>query len=114
MSRADGVRLAEPGESTRRAFLDDKFDLAQAEVVAYFIKESSYVGVQSTRRPLDDVLSKTVYALVDDVIVLRMLVEDTPINIARRYLKGSSSADMGRALEATRPKKKRRQLRYGS
>ena len=36
-----GLRLAEPGEFTRRAFLNDKLDLAQAEAVADLIDAST-------------------------------------------------------------------------
>ena len=36
-----GARLAEPGEFTRRSFLNDKIDLAQAEAVADLIGEQS-------------------------------------------------------------------------
>ena len=39
--REQGLRLAEPGEFTRRAFLNDKLDLAQAEAVADLIDAST-------------------------------------------------------------------------
>lgn len=75
--RAHGVRLAEPGEFTRRAFLNDKLDLAQAEAVADLIEASTEAAVRSAGRSLDGAFSRDIRALVDDVIGLRMLVEAT-------------------------------------
>ncbi|RKP58641.1 tRNA uridine-5-carboxymethylaminomethyl(34) synthesis GTPase MnmE [Pararobbsia silviterrae] len=75
--RAIGVRLAEPGEFTRRAFLNDKLDLAQAEAVADLIEASTEAAARSAGRSLDGAFSRLVHALVDDVINLRMLVEAT-------------------------------------
>ncbi|GAB7534393.1 tRNA uridine-5-carboxymethylaminomethyl(34) synthesis GTPase MnmE [Burkholderia sp. 22PA0099] len=75
--REHGLRLAEPGEFTRRAFLNDKLDLAQAEAVADLIEASTEAAVRSAGRSLDGVFSREIHALVDDVIGLRMLVEAT-------------------------------------
>jgi tRNA modification GTPase len=72
-----GVRLAEPGEFTRRAFLNDKLDLAQAEAVADLIDASTEQAARSAGRSLSGVFSQAVHALVDGLITLRMLVEAT-------------------------------------
>src|SRR6202044_1443488 len=72
-----GVRLAEPGEFTRRAFLNDKLDLAQAEAVADLIEASTEAAARSAGRSLDGAFSREIHALVEDVITLRMLVEAT-------------------------------------
>lgn len=72
-----GLRVAEPGEFTRRAFLNDKLDLAQAEAVADLIEASTEAAARSAARSLDGVFSQTVHALVERVIHLRMLVEAT-------------------------------------
>ncbi|MDE1181367.1 tRNA uridine-5-carboxymethylaminomethyl(34) synthesis GTPase MnmE [Paraburkholderia sp.] len=72
-----GVRLAEPGEFTRRAFLNDKLDLAQAEAVADLIEASTEAAVRSAGRSLDGAFSRDIHALVEEVITLRMLVEAT-------------------------------------
>jgi tRNA modification GTPase len=77
VGRAIGVRLAEPGEFTRRAFLNDKLDLAQAEAVADLIEASTEAAARSAGRSLDGAFSKLVHALVENVINLRMLVEAT-------------------------------------
>ncbi|MEJ0004758.1 MAG: tRNA uridine-5-carboxymethylaminomethyl(34) synthesis GTPase MnmE [Pararobbsia sp.] len=77
VGRPIGLRLAEPGEFTRRAFLNDKVDLAQAEAIADLIEASTEAAARSAARSLDGVFSRRVHALVDDVINLRMLVEAT-------------------------------------
>ncbi|WGS41974.1 tRNA uridine-5-carboxymethylaminomethyl(34) synthesis GTPase MnmE [Burkholderia sp. JSH-S8] len=75
--RGVGLRLAEPGEFTRRAFLNDKLDLAQAEAVADLIEASTEAAARSAGRSLDGAFSRQIHVLVDDVITLRMLVEAT-------------------------------------
>src|SRR5476649_940516 len=72
-----GLRLAEPGEFTRRAYLNDKLDLAQAEAVADLIDASTEAAAKSASQSLSGAFSKTVNALVDGVTGLRMLVEVT-------------------------------------
>jgi len=72
-----GARLAEPGEFTRRAFLNDKLDLAQAEAVADLIDASTARAARSASRSLDGAFSREVHALVDALVELRMLVEAT-------------------------------------
>lgn len=72
-----GLRLAQPGEFTHRAFLNDKLDLAQAEAVADLIEASTEAAAKSASESLSGVFSKTIHALVDKVIHLRMLVEAT-------------------------------------
>ena len=75
--QAFGLRLAVPGEFTRRAFLNDKLDLAQAEAVADLIEASTEAAARSAGRSLDGAFSADIHALVDEVIALRMLVEAT-------------------------------------
>lgn len=70
-----GARLAAPGEFTRRAFLNDKLDLAQAEAVADLIEASSEEAAKSAMRSLSGDFSKRVHGLVEGLINLRMLVE---------------------------------------
>jgi tRNA modification GTPase len=74
---AIGLRLAEPGEFTRRAFMNDKLDLAQAEAVADLIEASTEAAARSASRSLSGVFSKTIQDLVEKLIQLRMLVEAT-------------------------------------
>ncbi|MDR5803448.1 tRNA uridine-5-carboxymethylaminomethyl(34) synthesis GTPase MnmE [Caballeronia sp. LZ001] len=77
VGREFGLRLAEPGEFTRRAFLNDKLDLAQAEAVADLIEASTEAAARSAGRSLEGAFSREIHALVEDVINLRMLVEAT-------------------------------------
>jgi tRNA modification GTPase len=72
-----GLRLAEPGEFTQRAFLNDKLDLAQAEAVADLIDASTEQAARSATRSLSGEFSAAVHALVDRLIELRTLVEAT-------------------------------------
>jgi tRNA modification GTPase len=72
-----GLRIAEPGEFTRRAFLNDKLDLAQAEAVADLIDASTGQAARSASRSLSGAFSRAVHAVVDQLIDLRMLVEAT-------------------------------------
>eukprot|EP01034_Spumella_vulgaris_P030612 gene30612-37855_t len=75
--QALGLRLAEPGEFTRRAYLNDKLDLAQAEAVADLIDASTEAAAKSASQSLSGAFSKTIHALVERVTNLRMLVEAT-------------------------------------
>lgn len=70
-----GARLAEPGEFTRRAYLNDKLDLAQAEAVADLIEASTQQAAQSAMRSLKGEFSEHIHALRDRLINLRMYVE---------------------------------------
>jgi tRNA modification GTPase len=70
-----GARLAEPGEYTRRAFLNGRVDLAQAEAVADLIDASSKEAARSALRSLSGEFSRGVAALVAALVELRALTE---------------------------------------
>lgn len=72
-----GVRLAEPGEFTQRAFLNDKLDLAQAEAVSDLIDASTDRAARSAARSLAGEFSRRINALSTELTELRMLVEAT-------------------------------------
>ena len=72
-----GLRLAEPGEFTERAFLNDKLDLAQAEAVADLIDASTETAARSAARSLTGAFSAEVSDLAERIVQLRMLVEAT-------------------------------------
>ena len=72
-----GLRLAEPGEFTERAFLNDKLDLAQAEAVADLIDASTEAAARSAARSLSGAFSNEVTDLAQRIVQLRMLVEAT-------------------------------------
>ncbi len=71
------LRLAEPGEFTRRAYLNDKLDLAQAEAVADLIDAQTVAAARSAAASLRGAFSDRIHALVEQLIALRMLVEAT-------------------------------------
>jgi tRNA modification GTPase len=70
-----GARLAQPGEFTRRAFLNDKLDLAQAESVADLIDANTGEAARSAMRSISGEFSAEINYLVDELTYLRMLVE---------------------------------------
>ncbi|MBI3523769.1 MAG: tRNA uridine-5-carboxymethylaminomethyl(34) synthesis GTPase MnmE [Betaproteobacteria bacterium] len=72
-----GARLAEPGEFTRRAYLNGKLDLAQAEAVADLIDASTAQAARSALRSLSGEFSLAVHGLVARLVELRMLIEAT-------------------------------------
>ena len=72
-----GARMAEPGEFTKRAFLNNKLDLAQAESVADLIDASSQSAARMALRSLKGAFSNHIHELVEALITLRMLVEAT-------------------------------------
>ena len=72
-----GLRLAQPGEFTQRAFLNNKLDLAQAEAVADLIDASTEAAARGASRSLAGAFSSEIHQLRDALIHLRMLVEAT-------------------------------------
>ena len=72
-----GLRVAQPGEFTERAFLNDKIDLAQAEAIADLIDASTETAARSASRSLTGAFSAEIHGLRDALIHLRMLVEAT-------------------------------------
>ncbi len=75
--RTIGLRIAEPGEFTQRAFLNDRLDLAQAEAVADLIDATTEVAARAAVRSLAGEFSRRAHALTSALIELRMLVEAT-------------------------------------
>ena len=71
------VRMAQAGEFTERAFLNDKMDLAQAEAVADLIEASTEAAAKSAVKSLSGEFSSKIHDLVKQVVHLRMLVEAT-------------------------------------
>ncbi|NQZ31153.1 MAG: tRNA uridine-5-carboxymethylaminomethyl(34) synthesis GTPase MnmE [Oceanospirillaceae bacterium] len=73
--QALGCRLANPGEFSERAFLNDKMDLAQAEAIADLIDSSSKQAAKCALRSLQGEFSKRIYELVEGLTNLRIYVE---------------------------------------
>ncbi len=72
---ANGARLAQPGEFTKRAFLNGRIDLSQAEAVADLIKSQSELGRKSSLIQLQGSLSKKINDLMDKLIRICSLIE---------------------------------------
>ena len=75
--RLPQLRLAQPGEFTERAFLNDKIDLAQAEAIADLIDASTETAARSAARSMSGEFSQAINTLLEQLIQLRMLVEAT-------------------------------------
>lgn len=96
--RNQELRHAEPGEFTRRAFLNERLDLAQAEAVADLIDASSEAAARSAMASLSGQFSTHVNALADRIVHLRMLVEATldfpeeEIDFLEKYQAGATLA----------------------
>ena len=94
-----GARAAEPGEFTRRAVLNGKLDLLQAEAVNDLIRAESTAGAVLALRQLDGGLSQRIAGLREQILELEALVayeidfpeeDDGPVDPAR----------IGRAIDA--------------
>ena len=77
VGRPYGMRLANAGEFTLRAFLNDKIDLAQAEAIADLINANSGAAAKAAAASLSGVFSEQINALTEELITLRVLVEAT-------------------------------------
>jgi tRNA modification GTPase len=96
-----GARQAQPGEFTRRAYLNDKIDLAQAESVADLIDAATAEAARSALRSLQGAFSRRIEELLDALIELRTLVEaalDFPDEDVE-FIKQSDGADRLVALQ---------------
>lgn len=70
-----GARQAEPGEFTKRAFLNGKMDLAQAEAVIDILNASTVQAAKSAMRSLSGEFSKLIHILLNELTELRVYVE---------------------------------------
>jgi tRNA modification GTPase len=95
-----GVRLAEPGEFTRRAFLNGKLDLAQAEAVADIINARSDAALRGARNQLDGILSAKISELRDSLVDISSLVE-LELDFAEEDLEFVSTEELLGKIENT-------------
>lgn len=72
-----GLVIAEPGEFSLRAYLNNKIDLAQAEAIADLIDAQSEAGVRGAARSLQGAFSADINNLIEEITQLRILVEST-------------------------------------
>jgi tRNA modification GTPase len=98
-----GARLAEPGEFTRRAYLEGKLDLAQAEAVADLIDAASREAARSALRSLSGEFSAAIGALQAQLVELRALTEaslDFPEEELDLLHRGDAAARLARVQQA--------------
>ena len=96
-----GARLAEPGEFTRRAFLEGKLDLAQAEAVADLIDASSREAARSALRSLSGEFSAAIESLRAQLVELRALTE-AQLDFPEEEIDELHRSDAARRLEGVR------------
>lgn len=75
LGQSRGLRLAEPGEFTKRAFLNGRLDLSQAEAVADLIDATSEGAARAASRSLNGDFSNFIHKVGDQVVELRALIE---------------------------------------
>jgi tRNA modification GTPase len=110
-----GVRLAQPGEFSERAFLNDKMDLTQAEAIADLINATSEQAAKSALHSLQGDFSNHINTLVEKVIHLRMYVEaaiDFPDEEIDFLSDGKVSGDLNAIIEQLN--EVRKQAKQGS
>jgi len=100
------LRLAEPGEFTRRAFLNGRLDLAQAEAVADLIDASTEAAARSASASLSGEFSRRVNDVSERIVRLRMLIEATldfpeeEIDFLEKYQARDTLAALRRDLDS--------------
>jgi len=77
LGKDQGLVIAEPGEFSLRAYLNNKIDLAQAEAIADLIDAQSAAAVRGAARSLQGVFSNDINGLIEEITQLRILVEST-------------------------------------
>ncbi|MGE0875138.1 MAG: tRNA uridine-5-carboxymethylaminomethyl(34) synthesis GTPase MnmE [Burkholderiales bacterium] len=101
-----GVRVAAPGEFTRRAFLNGRLDLAQAEAVADLIDATSAEAARSAMRSLSGEFSAEIHALVRELTDLRALTE-AMLDFPEEEIDGPPLADARQRLAGVRQRLQR-------
>lgn len=92
-----GARLAEPGEFTRRAFLNGKMDLAQAEGVADLIDAATEKAALCAARSIQGEFSNAVHAIAQRILELRALTEAT-LDFPEEEIDAGTRQDQARRL----------------
>jgi len=94
-----GARMAEPGEFSRRAFLNDKLDLAQAEAIADLIDSGSEQAARAALRSMEGEFSRRVHSIVEALVQCRMYVE-AAIDFPEEEIDFLSDQEVTRRIEA--------------
>ncbi|MCY4148424.1 MAG: tRNA uridine-5-carboxymethylaminomethyl(34) synthesis GTPase MnmE [Gammaproteobacteria bacterium] len=94
-----GARPAEPGEFSKRAFLNGRMDLAQAEAIADLINSTTESAARSALRSMKGELSRKVEELVEQLTELRILIEAS-IDFPEEEIDYLSELGVSQKLEA--------------
>jgi tRNA modification GTPase len=106
-----GLVIAEPGEFSLRAYLNNKIDLAQAEAIADLIDAQSEAAVLGATRSLQGAFSNDINSLIEEITQLRILVEST-LDFPEEEIEFLESAQARERLSAVM--QKLRALREGA
>lgn len=95
---AGGARLAEPGEFTRRAFLNGRLDLAQAEAVADLIHARTRLALAAANEQLAGHLSRRIEGVRDELMRVLAHVE-AHLDFPEEDIAPETQEALGRSLE---------------
>ncbi|URJ31785.1 tRNA uridine-5-carboxymethylaminomethyl(34) synthesis GTPase MnmE [Blochmannia endosymbiont of Camponotus modoc] len=77
LKTSSDIRIAHPGEFTKRAFLNNKIDLVQAEAIADIIDATSYQAAKSASNSLQGIFSRKIHIISEQLTNLRMYAESS-------------------------------------
>lgn len=92
-----GARAAEPGEFTKRAFLNGRIDLTQAEAVIDVITAQSDLGAKAAMQHLEGALSRTLHTIREQLVLAQAHIEsfvDFPDEGSELYSDGTLKAEL--------------------
>ncbi|GAB6137146.1 tRNA uridine-5-carboxymethylaminomethyl(34) synthesis GTPase MnmE [Halanaerobaculum tunisiense] len=93
-----GARLADPGEFTKRAFLNGRIDLSQAEAVIDLIRSQTEANLEVAVDQLEGGLAAKVTAIRQDIVSLLAHLEAT-IDFPEDEIDDFSSAELGERID---------------
>ena len=105
LGKDQGLVIAEPGEFTLRAYLNNKIDLAQAEAIADLIDAQSEAAVLGATRSLQGAFSDDINSLIEEITQLRILVEST-LDFPEEEIEFLENAQARKRLAAVKEKLK--------
>ena len=103
LGKDDDLVIAEPGEFTLRAYLNNKIDLAQAEAIADLIDAQSEAAVRGAARSLQGAFSDDINDLIEEITQLRILVEST-LDFPEEEIEFLENAQARKRLSAVKAK----------
>jgi len=95
-----GARIAEPGEFTKRAFLNGRIDLAQAESVMEIVSAEGKAYLTQAEKLMDGVFSRHIEHLLEDITKSASLLE-LNIDFLHQGIEAIKKDELTRSLEST-------------